>query len=232
MEAFKKHLKRRGKKKHVADALVSHVEQFSQYLKQRGLELESAATDDLAAFAADLESVQKGAAKKVVRGIALYYNLVGNDAMAALARKIREEATAKTRKAFVLKNLSGVNQKHTDKLAAEGIVNVEHMITAGKTESLRLKLAEETGIPQESILELVKLSDLARLPGVKGIRARLYHDAGVDTVEKMAHWEPEALRTMVADFVERTNFDGIAPLPKEASSTVATAKKLPKLVEY
>jgi predicted RecB family nuclease len=50
-------------------------------------------------------------------------------------------------------------------------------------------LATQTGIPVEVVLELVKLSDLARLPGVKGIRARLYYDAGVDTVENLASFE-------------------------------------------
>jgi len=73
--------------------------------------------------------------------------------------------------------------------------------------------------------------ELARLPGVKGIRARLYFEAGVDSVDKMAHWEPEALRVMVTEYVERTGFDGLPPLPKEVSSTVANAQKLPNLVE-
>jgi hypothetical protein len=37
---------------------------------------------------------------------------------------------------------------------------------------------------------------------------------------------------MLVEFVERTGFDGVATLPKEAEFTVAEAKKLPKLVEY
>jgi predicted RecB family nuclease len=82
------------------------------------------------------------------------------------------------------------------------------------------------------VLELVKLSDLSRLPGVKGIRARLYYDAGVDTVEKLAAWEPEALLSLTQEFVQRTQFEGIAPLPKEVSSTIANARKLPKVVEW
>ncbi len=32
--------------------------------------------------------------------------------------------------------------------------------------------------------------------------------------------------------VERTGFDGIAPLPKKVSSTIANAKRLPRIVEY
>jgi hypothetical protein len=53
----------------------------------------------------------------------------------------------------------------------------------------------------------------------------------VDSVEKMAAWEPEALRIMVMRYAERTGFDGIPPLPKEVSSTVENAKKLPKILE-
>jgi hypothetical protein len=62
---------------------------------------------------------------------------------------------------------------------------------------------------------------------VKSIRARLYYDAGVDTLDKMAKWNPDKLRTMLIDFVQRTGFDGIAPLPKEAEFTVNEARKLP-----
>jgi len=47
----------------------------------------------------------------------------------------------------------------------------------------------------------------------------------------MAHWEPEALRLMAADFAQRTGFEGLAPLPAEVKFTVAYAKKLPKVVE-
>ena len=87
-------------------------------------------------------------------------------------------------------------------------------------------------MPLEAIEELVKLSDLARIPGIKGVRARLYHDAGVDTMEKLAEWEPEALRAMLAEFVERTGFEGIAVLPAEARSAVRQARRLPRVVVY
>ena len=76
------------------------------------------------------------------------------------------------------------------------------------------------------ILEFARLSDLARILG------GLYLDAGVDSVENMAWWEPDALRGMSVEFVERTGFVGIAPLPKEAEFTVRTARKLPKVIEY
>lgn len=233
MQAFEQHLRRQGKKAHVAQTLVGHVTQFAQYLReQRGTELQSAGVDDLEAFAGWVEDRRKGSAKKVLRGIGLYCDLIGRQDLAARAWAIREEAIAGTRKVFALKDFRGVDEDHVRKLAVEGIVNVEHMVATGKTPALREALSQKTGVPLEVILEYVKLSDLARVGGLRGVRARLYYDAGVDTIDKLAQWDPEELREMFVDFVERTGFDGIAPLPKEARNAVATARKLPRLVEY
>jgi len=118
------------------------------------------------------------------------------------------------------------------KLGTIGIVNIAQMLAAGRTPESRKRLADEAGIPPDIILELVKLSDLARIEGVKHKRARLYYEAGVDCPETAARWEPGDLRKMLVEFVERSGFDGIAPLPKEVQHFVRTARMLPKIVEY
>jgi hypothetical protein len=138
----------------------------------------------------------------------------------------------KKRNPFKLKDFRGIHPDVIARLGSHCIKNAGQMLVVGRTKVQRSALARETGIPENIILELVKLSDLARLPGVKGIRARLYFDAGIDSAEKMAGWEPEALRVMVTNYVEQTGFDGIPPLPKEVSSTIANAKKLPQVIEY
>jgi hypothetical protein len=140
--------------------------------------------------------------------------------------------TEKKRNPFKLKEFRGVDDTHIAALEALRIKTAEQMLLMGRTREQRSDLAKQTGIPEEAIVELVKLSDLARLPGVKGIRARLYYDAGVDCIEAMAGWEPEPLRLMVTDYALTTGFDGIPPLPKEVSSTIANARKLPKVVEW
>lgn len=76
------------------------------------------------------------------------------------------------------------------------------------------------------------MSDLARIFGLKGVRARLYHDAGVDTVDKMSRTYPDELIRITTEFVKRTGFEEIPPTPKEAQFTVRAAKDLPRLVEY
>jgi hypothetical protein len=93
-----------------------------------------------------------------------------------------------------LKDFLGVAPAHVEKLARLGIKTADKLLSSGRTRADRAALALETGIPAKAIMELVKLSDLSRLPGVKGIRARLYYDAGIDCVEKLTAWDAEPLR--------------------------------------
>ena len=139
---------------------------------------------------------------------------------------------AKKRNPFKLKDFRGVDQGVIANLVSLKIKNADQMLSASQTPQRRKALAKQARIPLEAVVELVKLCDLSRLPGVKGIRARLYYDAGVDSVEKLASYEPEQLLTQTREFVVRTGFEGIAPLPKEVSSTIANARKLPKVVEW
>jgi hypothetical protein len=167
-----------------------------------------------------------------MRALALYYSYVGNRSLATLAGSIREEQTAKSRRAFKLRDFRGVDQEVVAKLETMGIGTAEEMVEAGRTPRARRQLAEQAGISPEAVLELVKLSDLSRLPGVKGVRARLYYNAGLDSPGRFGEWEPDTLHEMLVAFVERTGFEGIAPLPKEVRSTIASARKLRTVVEY
>lgn len=133
---------------------------------------------------------------------------------------------------FKLKNFVGVNPEHIARLEAIGIKTASQMLFKGCTPVGRAALAHQASMPLEAVNELVRLSDLARLPGVKGIRARLYYDAGVDSVEKLARFEADELLKLTGEFVERTQFPGIAPLPKEVSSTIENARKLPAVVDW
>jgi len=152
--------------------------------------------------------------------------------MTSLASSIREQEISKTRKVFPLRDFRGVKPEHITRLEAIGIGNIDQMLAAGKTSAARHSLADETGIPLNAILELVKLADISRLGAIKSVRARLYYDAGLDTPEKFAGWDPKELQAMLVEFVRRTEFDGIALLPKEVQNAVAAARSLPKMVEY
>jgi site-specific recombinase XerD len=216
----------------MAKRVILQVAEFERYLRDHRdcNDLDKATPKDLEAFVLYADEKKKGSAKKYLHSIGYYYDYASNAEMRNIAGRLRRQRIAQ--KPFPLREFRGINRAYVEKLASVGIKNVKEMLEAGLTRKARQELSQKAGIPVEAVLELVKLSDLARVQGVKSIRARLYYDAGVDTIEKMAKWDPEKLRLMLIDFVERTSFDGIAPLPKEAESTVAEAKKLPKVVEY
>ncbi len=231
-EAFQKFLKRGGRSPAAAKRVNAQVLVYEQYLLEQHnrKDADKASSEDLEAFVSHIEEKKKGAAKKYLHSIRYYYEYTSNHEMRNLASKMRKQRIKQ--KPFPLKDFRNINPEHLEKLEALGIRNAEKMLEAGKTNRKRQELSVATGIPTEAILELVKLSDLTRIFGVKSTRARLYYDAGVDTVEKMAEWDPDKLRTMLIDFVKRTGFEGIAPLPKEAEFTVKEAKRLRKIVEY
>jgi hypothetical protein len=231
-EEFRSELKRHGKKPHVVEGLVNSVRVFEEYLHQRGKELDDAAEKDLKDYSVACEAEKKDSTKIKVRGIMLYYSFSGNKSMAQLASKLRESQTAETRKVFQLKDFMGVNIDHIKKLSTLGILDVDQMIEAGKTSNLRKILSQKTAISSQGILELVKLSNLARSSGLKAVRARLYYDAGFDTWEEIARWVPEKMRQKLATYIKETGFKGIPPTPKEAANAVAAAKKMPRIVEW
>jgi len=227
-KAFEKYLKKGGRSPSAVSRCLKLVEQFEIFLVD--ISLENARPEDLERFVAGVESQPKGSAKTHLWAISYYYDFSHNDDMSKFASLMRQQRIKRT--PFPLKDFRGVDQDHIAKLSSAGINNVNQMLSAGKTPADRANLAAQTGVPAEAILELVKLSDLARIPGIKVIRARLYVDAGIDSIEKMAQWDAVKFLEHIVEFVARTGFDGIPTLPAEARFSIDYAKKLPKIVEY
>ncbi|MFC2030368.1 DUF4332 domain-containing protein [Chloroflexota bacterium] len=231
-EAFRLYLKRGGRSASAADRCVAKVAEFERFLiaDRNGASLDDASPGELVTFVAEIERVPRASAKTHLWAIRYYYRFSSNAEMARIAGALRQDRI--NRRSFALKQFRGVNQDAVQILAEAGLSDVRQMLKAGRTEEDRAELAIQTGLPEGAVLEFVKLSDLARIPGVKAVRARLYYDSGVDTVENIAQWQPEELRAMLVDWIDRTGFEGIAPLPKEAEFTVNTARELPRLIQY
>jgi hypothetical protein len=231
-EAFHTFLKRGGRSPNAIQRVIGYVREFEAFLSEQcnGKRLGEAELEDLDDFVNWIEREPKASAKGHLWGLAYYFEHTSKEEMRELAADLRGQLIQRT--PFLLKNFRGVNLNHVEKLAAAKIKNINQMLKRGATPKEREELANRTGIPIVAIVELVKLSDLARIPGVKGIRARLYVDAGVDTVEKMARWDPAELIEMIRDFVERTGFEGVPTLAAEARYTIHKAKKLPIIVTF
>ena len=125
-----------------------------------------------------------------------------------------------------------IDKEYIEKLEKEGIKTNNQLLEKAETSEDRKELSERTGIPLEVIEKLTKLSDLSRIFAVKAIRAKLYYDAGVDTVEKISKWNPTEFRKMIEEYVEKSGFPGEPTLQKEAEFTVDFANKLRKKIKF
>jgi hypothetical protein len=231
-DGFRSYLYKGGRSTSAVNRCLQYISEFEEFLSKTktGVNLDNAQEDDLLDFVSMLDAKPKSKSKSYLWAIRYYFDYASNDEMCILAASLREERIE--RKPFVLKHFRGVDSGYLDTLAKEGIININQMLTAGVAKKDRQNLANSTGIPEQIIMEMVKLSDLARIPGVKGVRARLYYDAGIDTVEAIAKLKPEELCEIVGEYIAETGFDGIPTLLAEAKFTVAKAKELPLIVEY
>ena len=231
--SFRRYLKKTGHTEQRCDYEVHNVQRYEGYLsRHRNKKLGEETPEDLTSFVEWAKGrKEKGSAQGniLLFVLARYYNSISDDSMfCAVQERIGMEFTKKAN----LKDFLGVNHQHTQALRKEGISTSEHMLKAGRTDEGRRKLSEETGVPFDAIMELVKLADLSRIGGLARKRARLYYDAGLDTLDKIAGWDSEKMQRMFVEFVERTGFGGSSPTPSEAAFTVKLARYLPRIVEY
>lgn len=229
---FETYLHRGGRSPSSIKRCIKYISEFESYLEvhRNGKKLIEVEDQDLINFVEWIETKSGSSAKGYLWAIRYYYDFVSNDEIKYLATTLREKRIS--RAPFPIKDFIGVNPDHVDRLAEIGIRNIDQMLESGAIDQDREQLSKEAGIPNSVILEFVKLSDLARIPGIKGIRARLYYDAGIDTLEKMAAWDPEDFVEKIAEFIAETGFDGVPTLPAEARYTINKANKLPKIVQY
>jgi hypothetical protein len=237
-QAFFTYLRKGGRTEDVADRVIRLVTVYAEFMEGSGKDLDTAVPKDLEAFTLWAEEKKSELPKhdeiipsprSYLWAIKYYYRFIGNEEMVSHAGLLREARIK--RKPFPLKDFRGVDPDHAQALKDHKINNINQMLKAGKTPEMRRQLTEKTGVPENAILEFVRLSDLARIQGIKSIRARLYLDAGIDSIEKMASMTKEEILKATRKFIEETYFDGIPPLPGEVEFSINKAKKLPIIVE-
>jgi site-specific recombinase XerD len=231
-EGFRRFLKREKRSPNAIKRCIKYVEDFEFFLRnyRDGKKLEQTTNQDIKTYVDSIERKSKSSVNTHLWALRYYFRYMSKTEQENLALKLRQERIR--RKRFLLEDFVDVDLELIEKLSSIGIRTTDDLIEIGRTSKMRKKLSEKLETPLKSILELVKLSDLARIKGIKGIRARLYHNAGIDTIENMASWDPIDMRKYLVQWVERTGFQGIAPLLKEIQFSIESARNLPKIIEY
>lgn len=227
---FRTYLKRGGRSLAAIERCIKSSTKFLKHLDAQDLQIVNIKPQTIQQYIDLLEQAPKYSAKTDLWGLIYFFDFLELHELKDYAKVLRQERIS--RKPFLLKNFIGVNQADIDKLDKIGISNVKQLLDRAHTHIDRSNLSELSGVTHEKVFELVKLSDLSRIGAIKSKRARLYHDAGIQTPSDFLDWEPKQLREMLVKWVKETNFDGIAPLPKEIEYATSVAKSLPDVIVY
>ena len=223
-ESFIAFMKKARKPAGTIRGYVNSVELYEKYLQthKRGRNPDKATPNDLREFVVwgmeELDNVYRH-----LWGIRTYYEYLQNEEMEKTAWEWMEYVQNETRK---LREFPKVDRDSVMKLSSIGISTVNQLLKVSGTKEDWQNLAEKSGASHEAILELVKLSNLSRLPGLKKVRGRLFYEAGLDDFSKIAALEPEEIHKVLKEYVEITGFEGSAPTFNEAQVTVAMARFL------
>ncbi len=224
-ESLKEYVESRGKGERTVNRIAKTVSKFEKYLPDDKT-VDDTDPKDLFGF---LEMyTTKYVTKYNLNHLRAYYRSTDNEKM----EKAVKESEYRYTPPYKLSEYYDIDEGHIERLEKEGIKTNNQLLEKSETSEDRKELSERTGIPSDVIEKLTKLSDLSRIFAVKAIRAKLYYDAGVDTVEKIAGWDPTEFREMIEEYVEKSDFSGEPTLQKEADFTIDYANKLPKKIKF
>jgi len=223
-ERFIEYMQKAKKQDSTINDYVKSIRICEDYLRSKHQinGLDESTPKDLTAFIQG--ACERGEnAYRYLWGIRMYYEFKQLLEMEKTAREWMEYLQNETRK---LGEFPKVDKSSVKRLSAVGVTTVNQFLTAGSTPEEREALSQRSGAPLEAIEELYKLSELSRLPGLKKVRARLFYEAGLDTLASIAALEPEEVQSRLQDYVERTGYNGIAPVLGEAQVAVSMARFL------
>ena len=145
---------------------------------------------------------------------------------------LRRRAGTYAPKPVPLNKFPGVDQAHVERLGAVGVKHSEHLFARARLKHERAELAAQVNVPEDALLELVKLSDLVRAPYVGPVYARIIYETGVDRVSKLAEQRPEVLFEKALAVNREQQLTRASFTLKDVEACIETAKSLPKVIEY
>ncbi|MHA2271361.1 MAG: DUF4332 domain-containing protein [Candidatus Hodarchaeales archaeon] len=229
---FQAYLKDQKKPQNTITQFSRLIKEFNEHLlntEQRSLD--RATPEDLENYYSQLtKELKHSVVNRYLWALLTYYRYKDNDLLYCAANELLGVSYLKN---YRFRDFEGVDQENIKLLASNGIRNAQQLLDLGQTKEGRETLAKKCDVPNNFILELVKLANLARIPGLKKKRARLFYDAGLDTLDKIAAYDDsEVMRKDLVDFVKRSGFEGTPSTSGEAAHTLLLAKYLERIIEY
>lgn len=134
--------------------------------------------------------------------------------------------------AYPLTRIDGISRKQADALAAAGVKTTEDLLEAAARPKGRAALAEQTGIPEDTLLDWANRADLLRIAGLSAELAVLLAAAGVTSVPELKRQRPDALAAALKAANARRKLLLRAPGEAQCGRLIAAAKTLRRRLSY
>lgn len=131
-----------------------------------------------------------------------------------------------------LSKVRGTNLQMRARLKGCGVTNSRQLLRAAGPFRARVVLSGKTGIDMAALAYIVKRADMARVKGVGATFADMLEVMGIDCVERLAGWAPDALHRTLRDFNRAERFARRAPTPEEVETWISQARALPVLIDH
>ncbi len=128
--------------------------------------------------------------------------------------------------------LNKENEEHMSyatKLREFGIKNNIDLLEQGRKCAGRRQISTQTRISESFLLELVNMTDISRIPYIRGKTVKIFCNAGYDTLQKIADTDEESLVTDLKEYLQTVGVK-FSKSFIEPDGAIAQASVLPPLV--
>ncbi len=125
-----------------------------------------------------------------------------------------------------IRTFSNMNHAVVDSLWKIGLRTSDDILDRTSTADDRQKLAVQTEIDADLLLDLARRADLARIKGIGNLYAVLLKHAGINSIQDLARQDVEELYKRVIELNETMKLARRIPKPANVEQWVEGARKL------
>lgn len=195
---------------------------LQEQLDERFAVLEQHGIENLAQLQSELKTKAKLASFANATGLPIDYLTI-----------LRREVNSYQPKPINLRDFPGVNPDTIQKLEGAGIKNTKQLFPHVLTSDMRASFVERLQIDADEVLELTRLTDVARTKWVGPKFARLLVKSDYDTVEKIANADYEELyQALVQVNEEKGIYKGGFGLDDMRQWVNFAVQDVPRVIQY
>jgi hypothetical protein len=129
-------------------------------------------------------------------------------------------------------DIPDIDPQVVERLAKAGVGHTKHLFERAHRRAERHMLAQQIGLTEAEMLQLIQFTDLARMGWVGPIGVRLFHAAGATSVETLATLDLDAFHERVLAVNQERQYMKVKLARKDIALCRDMAKKLPRVIEY